>query len=243
MMIDLRKAYDIVDLDFVADLLKGLCFPSRFINWILVCLRGISYSLMLNGGVHGSFMGEKGLRQGDPISPLLFVLVMEYLNRLLLQASTVKANLSKSSIYFGGVDMRCKKQMLNSSKLIEGSFPLKYLEVNLRPTKSKDSDCGGIVEKIHKKLHGWMSRHLFFAGRALLVQSVFLGIRNYWVNIFILPQKVTSEIDKLCRDFLWGKTGNRSKLHFISWSQVCLPKDYGGIGFMEGKKVEYCSHG
>uniref|UniRef100_A0A803QNS5 Reverse transcriptase domain-containing protein n=1 Tax=Cannabis sativa TaxID=3483 RepID=A0A803QNS5_CANSA len=163
MKIDLSKAYDTVDWDFVADLLKGLCFPSRLINWILVCLRGTSYSLMLNGRVHGSFKSEKGLRQGDPISPLLFVLVMEYLTRLLIQAFTVKgnptslnivqkafedfccstglaANMSKSSIYFGGVDMRCKKLMLDTSKLTEGADPSWYFKklMKLRNTIDKD---------------------------------------------------------------------------------------------------------
>ncbi|XP_062114776.1 uncharacterized protein LOC133826231 [Humulus lupulus] len=90
MKIDLSKAYDTVDWHFVEELLKHLCFPSRFIGWILVCLKGTKYNLLMNGRIQGSFKGEKGLRQGDPMSPLLFVLIMEYLTRLLAHYSDKK---------------------------------------------------------------------------------------------------------------------------------------------------------
>ncbi|XP_062080395.1 uncharacterized protein LOC133785155 [Humulus lupulus] len=286
MKIDLSKAYDTVDWQFVADLLKGLCFPSRFIHWVLVCLKGTSYSLMLNGRLHGTFRGEKGLRKGDPISPLLFVLIMEYLTRLLLQTSKQKGfgfhplckhvnlvnlcfaddlvifckgnvnsmrltqsaiesfcattglsiNNTKSHIYFGGIKDDCKSQLLEITQMEEGSFPLKYLGIHLIPTKWRAADCGEIIGKIQRNLHSWASRNLSFAGRAQLIHSVLLGIRNFWMNIFILPQKVVAFIDKCCRDFLWRTKGNRSKLHLTSWEQVCLPKKFGGVGFFEGRK-------
>uniref|UniRef100_A0A803QB93 DUF4283 domain-containing protein n=1 Tax=Cannabis sativa TaxID=3483 RepID=A0A803QB93_CANSA len=76
----------------------------------------------------------------------------------------------------------------------------------------------------------------FFKGRAQLIHSVLLGVRNYWMSLFLLPQKVTTTIDKCCRDFLLGFNGNGSKMHIPSWEKVCLPEKFGGIGFREGKK-------
>ncbi|XP_062114805.1 uncharacterized protein LOC133827158 [Humulus lupulus] len=90
MKIDLSKAYDSIDWDFLENLLKDLCFPSKFIRWIMICLRGTSYALLLNGRIQGHFQGCKGLRQGDPIFPLLFVIVMDYLTRLFIKASKDK---------------------------------------------------------------------------------------------------------------------------------------------------------
>ncbi|XP_062113464.1 uncharacterized protein LOC133824560 [Humulus lupulus] len=83
--IDLSKAYDSIDWAFLEEIMTAFCFPRRFIKWIMIFLKGTSYTLLLNGRLQGSFEGRKGLRQGDPISPLLFVLVMEYLTRPLKQ--------------------------------------------------------------------------------------------------------------------------------------------------------------
>ncbi|XP_062100450.1 uncharacterized protein LOC133806354 [Humulus lupulus] len=159
MKIDLSKAYDTVDWHFVEELLKHLCFPSRFIYWILACLKGTSYNLLMNGRIQGSFKGEKGLRQGDPMSPLLFVLIMEYLTRLLAHYSDKKgfgfhplwlsANKSKSQIFFGGVKETIKDQILGLVQMEEGSFPLKI-------TAAIDKSCrdflwgnNGIRSKLH----------------------------------------------------------------------------------------------
>jgi len=86
--IDLKKAYDSVFWEVVQEILDGLHFPSLFITWIMACITTPTFTIQLNGRDHGSFKGKRGLRQGDPLSPLLFVLVMEYLSRLFQRATT-----------------------------------------------------------------------------------------------------------------------------------------------------------
>ncbi|XP_062075434.1 uncharacterized protein LOC133779496 [Humulus lupulus] len=230
MKIDLSKAYDSIDWDFLENLLKAFKFPDRFIRWIMTCMRGASYCLMLNGRLHGNFQGGKGLRQGDPISPLLFVIVMEYLTRSLLQAAKGKAN--SSSIHI--IQHSLEEFSAASGLLKEGEFPMTYLGLPLRPTKWKAMDCDLILKKVRQRLCVWASRNLSYAGRVQLIQSILLGIRNYWMSIFLLPKSVLKEIDHLCRIFLWGGKGNRSKFHLTSWELVCCPKSHGGLGFKEG---------
>lgn len=104
MKLDLKKAYDTLSWDFVKSMLEGLNFPAEFINWIMVCISMAKFSLLLNGSPVGFFSSKKGVRQGDPISPYIFVLAIEYLSRLL--------NSLKDNPEFK-YHSKCKSQQLN----------------------------------------------------------------------------------------------------------------------------------
>lgn len=81
MKIDLKKAYNMVRWEFLEDVLKGYGFPMPFIQLIMMCVTTITFTIKVNGAGYGYFEGKGGLKQGDPMSLLLFVLVIEYLSR------------------------------------------------------------------------------------------------------------------------------------------------------------------
>lgn len=83
MKIDLRKAFDMVSWEFLEEMLKGYGFPKKFSQLIMNCIKSIKFGIRINGSNYGYFAGKRGLSQGDPISPLLFVMIIEYLSRVL----------------------------------------------------------------------------------------------------------------------------------------------------------------
>nr|XP_009791379.1 PREDICTED: uncharacterized protein LOC104238655 [Nicotiana sylvestris] len=87
--IDLRKAYDTVEWDFVQEMLHALNFPRRFIQWIMQCITTTKYSIAISVGIYGNIEGKIGLRQVDPISPIIFVICMECFTRIMQHVATM----------------------------------------------------------------------------------------------------------------------------------------------------------
>ncbi|GKB97733.1 putative RNA-directed DNA polymerase, eukaryota, reverse transcriptase zinc-binding domain protein [Tanacetum coccineum] len=78
--VDFEKAFDSVRWDFLDDILKKFGFGNKWCDWIRICLKSSRGSILVNGSPTEEFQFFKGLKQGDPLSPFLFILVMECLH-------------------------------------------------------------------------------------------------------------------------------------------------------------------
>ncbi|XP_071718721.1 uncharacterized protein [Rutidosis leptorrhynchoides] len=279
--IDIQKAYDTVNWRFLKDILHHFGFHKVMIKWIMACVTTMSFSISINGNLHGYFRGKRGLRQGDPLSPYLFTLVMEVLTLMLTRnisnsatfrfhpkcdqqkivnlcfaddlflfsyASTgsvkiladsleefkncsgLVPSIAKSSGFFAHVSDQLKGHLMAIMDFEEGKLPIRYLGVPLVSSRLQYRDCKILVEKVQRRISDWKNKTLSFAGRMQLINSVLALMHIYWASVFLLPDAIMRDIEKLLRGFLWCHGEMKRGKSKVKWSTVCLPKAEGGLG-------------
>lgn len=123
--------------------------------------------------------------KGDKTSmQLLFNCVREF-----SRASRHTANLTKSSIYFGGVNPVLQQHILAILGFSKGELPFRYLGVPLSSMRLSITQCQPLIDKMLGKITSWTSKFLSYAGRVMLIKSVLFGIQTYWSHVFCFAKE------------------------------------------------------
>ncbi|GKA25827.1 reverse transcriptase, partial [Tanacetum coccineum] len=135
LKIYLNKAFDRVEWDFLFAVLRKMGFGDVWCGWIRACLTTYKLEFMVNGDSVGVIKPQRGLRQGDPISPYLFIIIADVLSRQILKAMSL------------GTISALRVQQMDSKA--------KYLGLPLIFGQKKTEMFGFLLEKVLQKMQGW----------------------------------------------------------------------------------------
>ena len=105
----------------------------------------------------------------------------------------------------------------------------------LKQPGSTGHDFDFIIDRVKTKLAGWKSNLLSMARRCVLTNFVTSTILAYVMQGTILPARIHNALDKINRNFIWGSTDERRKIHLVGWNKVIGHKEEGGLGIKATK--------
>ncbi|RVX19375.1 putative ribonuclease H protein [Vitis vinifera] len=246
--LDIEKAYDRVSWSFLLAVLKEMGFGERWIKWIDWCISIVKFSVLVNGSPSGFFQSTRGLRQGDPLSPYLFVIAMEVFSSMMRRAisggylSGWKVSGGRDEMTYlswllmwfeacSGLRINLEKsEMIPVGRVMNieglalelgckvGGIPSSYLGMPLGAAFNSLAVWDGVEERFRRRLAMWKRQYISKGGRLTLIRSTMSSMPIYLMSLFHLPRKVRLRLEKIQRDFLWGGGTLAHKPHLVRWN-------------------------
>ncbi|GKV25647.1 hypothetical protein SLEP1_g35046 [Rubroshorea leprosula] len=244
---DFEKAYDSVNWAFLDEMMRRLGFGEKWRLWIKECLQTATVSVLVNGSPTEEFKMEKGLRQGDPIAPSLFLIVAEGLN-VLIKSVVNKELFQGIPVGFGDLNIS-HLQFADDTVIMGKAEPgnIKVVKRILRwfelISSLKINFNKGVLYSCHvsDELRGMAAANLNCKSGSFPFTYLGMPIGNSWEKVCKgRNEGVLGVPDLECRNIaLLGKWWDRfGKEDHSLWKRVIVDKFYGGSTVWDIKEVQ-----
>nr|KAJ0191688.1 hypothetical protein LSAT_V11C800406980 [Lactuca sativa] len=241
--VDFDKAFDSVNWKYLESTMEQMGFGNKWRSWIRGCLNSSWASVIINGSPTKEFPMSKGVCQGDPLSPYLFIIAMEGLSvairtacdKGIFKGVQIPGNGPILSHLFYADDALfigewSRANLKNLARILRCDLPFDYLGVPVGANMNLKKHWKPIIKKFQSKLSLWKAKSLLFGGRLTLIKSVLGNLPTYFLSLFRAPVGVIEELEKIRRSFLWGGGEDKKKIHWVSWDKVLAANEAGGLG-------------
>ncbi|XP_056855386.1 uncharacterized protein LOC108844869 [Raphanus sativus] len=241
---DMSKAYDRLEWGFIEANLSHMGFAERWINWVMSCIKTVSYSFLINGSPQGIVIPSRGIRQGDPLSPYIFILCTQVLSSLCDHAmedgSLSGVRVSRHSPASNPATVSTLAAILTQYETLSGqkiNFAKSTITFSARTppeVKIEKRDIfASIVDRVRQKAFSWTSRFLSGAGKQVLLKAVLAAMPCYAMSCFKIPLSLCKQIQSVLTRFWWDANPEKRKMCWVAWDTLILPKHAGGLGFRD----------
>ncbi|GKC06378.1 RNA-directed DNA polymerase, eukaryota [Tanacetum coccineum] len=227
--VDFAKTYDSIRWDYLDDLLQAFGFGSRWRSWINGSLSSGKASILINGSPTFEFQFHCGLKQGDPLAPYLFILIMESLHlsfSRIVEAGIFKGIKIDNSVtishLFYADDAMSKEDL--SHLLFSCSMATDVVRLVCRWR-----DLGWMPLGSYSDWLSWFKSIRLGSKPKGLVEGVFYVT---WWSLWNFRASLccNSLMESIRRKFFNGIHGDEKKVTWVKWSKVLAAKKHGGLG-------------
>ncbi|GKB87696.1 RNA-directed DNA polymerase, eukaryota, reverse transcriptase zinc-binding domain protein [Tanacetum coccineum] len=185
----------------------------------MTCVSSVAFTIGINGERYRYFKSGRGLRQGDPVSPYLFTLIMEVYSLML--ARKVKES-KKFKFHKGYKEMKLKHLSFADDLLALCLGDVDSISV-IKEALIEFSNSSSLKPNMDKSL-------VFFRS---LIASVLATMQTSWASVLLIPKTIVKEIDKIMKKFLWSYGSEENGRSKVAWKIVYCPKKEGGLGLKQ----------